>query len=153
RKKFKWEYLMQIPAAIVFGGLTDFFMWTFDFIVAGTYIERVAYMLVSLVLTATGISLEVRSKAWMVAGEMTVAAIAEVSGKKFSTVKIFFDITLVVIAAAISFLLFSNLLGDGQYNVIREGTIISAVFTGLLMKITDRLIDLGIGKRFIDRYE
>lgn len=153
RKSFKWKYLMQIPAAIVFGALTDLFIWTFDFIVADTYFERLAYMLVSLILTATGVSLEVRSKAWMVAGEMTVAALAEVSGKKFSTVKIFFDITLVAIAAAISFLLFSNLLGDGHYNVIREGTIVSAVFTGLLMKVTDKFIDRFIGKTVIDRYE
>lgn len=153
RKNFKWKYLMQIPAAIVFGALTDLFILACDSLVADTYTARLAYMCISLLLTAVGVSLEVRSKAWMVAGEMTVAAIAEVSGKKFSSVKIFFDITLVLIASAISLLLFSNPLGDGHYNVIREGTIISAVFTGMLMKITDKFIDRFIGKRFIDRYE
>lgn len=153
RKNFKWKYLMQIPAAIVFGFLTDTFILAFDFIAATTYFERVVCLLVSLILTATGVSLEVRSKAWMVAGEMTVAALAEVTGKKFSTVKIFFDIALVAIAATISYLLFAHLLGDGHYNVIREGTIASAVFTGLLMKVTDKFIDRFIGRKLIDRYE
>lgn len=153
RSKFKLESLMQIPAAIVFGTLTDVAIWAFGWIEPGTYIGRLALMALSIVITAAGISLEVAGKAWMLAGEMTDAALAEFLGVKFRNAKIGFDIFLVALAAGIAFFCFGNALGNGTENVIREGTIMSALFTGLCMKFTDKgiryIIPARIRKRLI----
>ena len=139
RSRFKLESLMQIPAAFVFGILTDLSIWALDWISPECYGMRLVLMALAIIITALGISLEVIGNAWMLAGEMTNAAVADFLGVKFRNAKIGFDITLVIIAAAISWFCFGNLLGDGQENVIREGTIMSALFTGLCMKGTDKL--------------
>ena len=105
------------------------------------YSAVLALMVLSVILTSAGISIEVRARAWMLAGEMTVAAIAETGKMKFRNVKIAFDISLVIIAAAMSMLMSGHLLGDGQQTVIREGTLVSALFTGYLMRFLDPLTD------------
>lgn len=146
RKRFRPVYLMQIPAAIVFGLLTDLSIWAFSWIHPAGYIDRLILTIVAVAVTAAGLSIEVRSRAWMVAGEMTVATLAEVSGMKFRNVKIIFDVALVVIAAAISLIAFGNPLGSDDCAVIREGTVIFALLTGLLMKFTDPVTEKLIGK-------
>ena len=107
RSRFRLESLMQIPAAIVFGLLTDLSIAAFGWIEAGTYGMKIILMCLSIVITALGISLEVEGKAWMLAGEMTVAAVADSFNVKFRNAKIFFDVFLVVIAAAIATLKFT----------------------------------------------
>ena len=77
----------------------------------------------------------------MLAGDKTTQVISEVTGIKFSNVKIYFDIFLVALSALFAWIAFGVLTGDGENVVIREGTIILAFFTGLCMKITDPLID------------
>ena len=148
RSKFKIESLMQIPAALVFGILTDLAIWAFDWISAGTYGMRVILMVLSILITALGISLEVKGNAWMLAGEMTDAALADFLGVKFRNAKIGFDIFLVVAAAAIALLAFGNPLGDNTENVIREGTVMSALLTGWCMRFTDKIADRIIPARW-----
>lgn len=144
RSKFKLEHLMQIPAAVVFGVLTDCAIWAFDWVNDGSYLMQLVLMCLSILVTALGISLEVKGNAWMLAGEMTNAALADVLNVKFRNVKIAFDIFLVVAAAAIAWFAFGNLLGNGSENVIREGTIMSALLTGLCMRFTDKLADVMV---------
>ena len=141
RRRFKLESLMQIPAALVFGILTDLSIWAFDWIVAGSYGIRVLLMVLSIVITALGISLEVKGNAWMLAGEMTDAALADFLGIKFRNAKIGFDIFLVAAAAVTAWVAFGNPLGDSTENVIREGTVMSALLTGWCMRFTDKIAD------------
>ena len=145
-RKFQPRYLMQIPAAIVFGVLTDLAIWAFDWINVVTEAGRLLLCLLTVVVTALGVSMEVIGGAWMLAGEQTTAAISEVSGKPFSSVKIWFDVFLVVISALFALIVWRNPFGDGVNNVIREGTLILAIFTGLCMKVTDPLCMKLFGK-------
>ena len=148
RSKFKIESLMQIPAALVFGILTDLSILAFDWISAGSYGMRVLLMVLSIIITALGISLEVKGNAWMLAGEMTDAALADFLGIKFRNAKIGFDIFLVVVAALTAWLAFGNPLGNSAENVIREGTVMSALFTGWCMRYTDKIADRIIPARW-----
>lgn len=148
RSKFKIESLMQIPAALVFGILTDLSILAFDWISAGSYGMRVLLMVLSIIITALGISLEVKGNAWMLAGEMTDAALADFLGIKFRNAKIGFDIFLVVVAALTAWLAFGNPLGNSAENVIREGTVMSALLTGWCMRYTDKIADRIIPTRW-----
>ena len=146
-KRFKWEYLMQIPAAFVFGYMCDGAIWLFDAIgsPATNYMVQILLSLGAVVLTAVGIKLEVIGDGWILAGDKTTAVLAEVFRKPFGTVKVWFDITLVAITALFAWVCFGLLTGNGSTVVIREGTLILAILTGLCMRVTDPLVDRIVG--------
>ena len=140
-RKFKAAYLMQIPAAFVFGYLCDAAIWACQGIPAATYAARMVLCLGSVLLTAIGIHIEVIAGAWILAGDKLTDVIAQVTGSKFSNVKIIIDIVLVALSAAFAWLAFRSFFGNGADIVIREGTLILALMTGLCMKLTDPVVD------------
>ena len=141
RKKFKLSFLMQIPAAFVFACLCDACIWMIHGIHVTSYAMQMIFCILTVIVTAIGVRMEIVGNAWMLAGEKIVAVISDVTGIKFNNVKIFFDIFLVALSALFAQLVFGVLTGDGENVVIREGTIILALFTGLCMKVTDPLVD------------
>lgn len=142
RKRFRLSFLMQIPAAFVFGYLCDAAIWIFDAGVPATrYGLQLFLSLAAVVTTAVGIKLEVLGGAWMLAGDKTVAVLAEESRRPFGTVKVLFDVGLVAGTALLAWLFFGVLTGNGNTVIIREGTLILAVLTGLCMRLTDPLIE------------
>ena len=86
---------------------------------------------------AVGIVLQVRSKTLVQPGEGAVLAISVVTRKAFGTIKVFFDCFLVLSAAVLGFLILNEIVG------IREGTLISAILVGSLVK--------GISKLFPEK--
>lgn len=146
RRNFKFRYLMQIPAAVVFGLLTDAAIWAFSWVDASGYAMRLVLCIVSVAITALGISLEVCGNSWMLAGEQTVAAISEITKKPFGNMKIAFDISLMAFSMIFGFFAFGNVLGNGELMVVREGTLIQALLTGFLMKYTDPVCGRVFGK-------
>lgn len=143
RKRFKLKYLMQIPAAFVFGYMCDGAIWLFDSIQAPAtnYAVQILLCLAAVVVTALGIKLEVLGRSWILAGDMTTAILADEVKKPFGTVKVIFDVALVAITALLAWIFFGLLTGNGSTVVIREGTIILAVLTGLCMRVTDPLLE------------
>ncbi len=154
RKKFKLSYLMQIPAAFVFGYLCDGAIWLFDAInaPATSYGIQILLSLVAVVLTAVGIKLEVLGQGWILAGDMTTAVLSNVTHTSFSTVKVIFDLAMVAVTAVFAWVAFGLLTGNGSTVVIREGTLILALLTGLCMRLTDPLIDKLFGP-LVPRHE
>ena len=147
RKDFKLRYLMQIPAAFVFGYMCDAAIWLFDAIEAPAthYAVQILLSLASVVLTAIGIKLEVVGNGWILAGDKIVAVLADVLHRPFSSMKIIVDVTLVVLTAAFAWFSFGLLTGNGSTVVIREGTLILAFLTGICMRFTDRYVEKIFG--------
>lgn len=154
RKDFKLRYLMQIPAAFVFGYLCDGAIMLFDALAspASTYWVQILLSLVAVVLTAIGIKLEVLGEGWILAGDMMTAVLSKVTRAPFSTVKVLFDLALVMVTAVFSYFAFGLLSGNGSTVVIREGTLILAFLTGLCMRVTDPLLDKIFGP-LVPRHE
>jgi uncharacterized membrane protein YczE len=142
-KRFELRYLMQLPAAFVFGYMCDASIWLFNAIQAPAtnYLVQILLSLAAVVLTAVGIKLEVVGDGWILAGDKIVAVISEATRTPFSRVKVLFDVALVVLTAAFSYFAFGLLDGNGFTVVIREGTLILAILTGICMRFTDPLID------------
>lgn len=142
-KRFKLKYLMQIPAAFVFGYMCDGAIWLFDSInaPATNYTGQILLSLAAVVITALGIKIEVLGRSWMLAGDMLTAVMADESKKPFGTVKVIFDVVLVAVTALLAWVFFGLLTGNGSTVVIREGTLILAILTGLCMRVTDPLLD------------
>ena len=129
RKKFQLIQLLQIPLSFLFGWFTDLGMWIVSFIPVNTYPVRIVMVVIGIVILGFGISLSVIANVIMNSGEAFVKAISDTFHRNFGNVKIAFDVLCVIIALVLS-LIFFNFTIVGT----REGTIISALLTGVVVK-------------------
>lgn len=129
RKKFQLIQLLQIPLSFLFGWFTDFGMWIVSFIPVNSYPMRIVMVIVGVVILGFGVSLSVIANVIMNSGEAFVKAVSDTLHKDFGSEKIRFDIFCVVTSIILS-LIFFNFTIVGT----REGTIISAVLTGMVVK-------------------
>lgn len=148
-KEFSWKHVLQVLPILIFGYLIDGAIWLFDALdaPATNYWVQILLCLGAVVLTAVGIRLEVVGQGWILPADNTIHVITERHKLKFSTVKVILDIALVAITAILALVFFSRLDGNGTTVVIREGTLIQAVLTGLCMKVTDPWVERIFGGR------
>lgn len=130
RKKFQPIQLLQIPLSFLFGWFTDFCMWIVSSIPVHSYFIRLLMIAAGIAILGFGIALSVIANVIMNSGEAFVKAISESIHKDFGNVKIVFDISCVAAALLLS-LLFFNFTIVGT----REGTVLSALFTGIAVKL------------------
>lgn len=145
RKKFQLIQLLQIPLSFLFGCFTDFGLWLVDFIPVDNYIVRLIMVVIGIVILGFGVSLSVSANVIMNSGEAFVKAISDTINKNFGNVKIAFDVCCVVTALILSLLFF-----DFTIKGTREGTIISALCTGLVVKLFQKLTDKPVNRLVSD---
>lgn len=134
-RKFYWrELLGQAFITLPFGYSIDVFMYLLGWYNPVTPLEKWAGCLVSIVVIAFGIFLEVRAKIFLTAGEGFVNVMAFVTRKNFSLLKNCFDITLVAISIIISIFEIGELRGVGL------GTIAAAVLVGRMVYVYERYV-------------
>ena len=134
RKHFQLIQLLQVPLSFLFGWFTDFGMWIVSRIPADSYPVRLLMVVIGIVILGFGISLSVTANVIMNSGEAFVKAVSDISGREFGNVKIVFDISCVILALLLSLLFFHfTIVGT------REGTVISALFTGIVVKFFQNL--------------
>ena len=129
RKRFQPIQLLQVPLSFLFGWFTNFGMWIVSFIPVNSYIMRLTMVIVGVVILGFGIALSVIANVIMNSGEAFVKAVSEQIHKEFGNVKIAFDVLCVIMALILSLLFF-------EFTIVgtREGTIISALLTGVVVK-------------------
>lgn len=129
RKNFKLIELLQIPVSFLFGYFTDIGMLCVQIISAQAYAVRLALVLLGTVVLGFGISLSVIANVVMNSGEAFVKAVAMSTHKEFGNIKIGFDISCVIMSVLLSLVFF-------RFRVVgtREGTLIAAMCTGLVVK-------------------
>ncbi|MBR5273342.1 MAG: YitT family protein [Clostridia bacterium] len=129
RKKFRLIQLMQIPLSVFFGYFTDFGVWLVSSIPNNTYAMKFALLIVGMIVISFGVSLTVIADVILNSGEALVKAISDTLNKNFGNVKVFVDISYVLTTCILSLIMFGDkIIG------IREGTLISAVCMGLIVK-------------------
>ena len=136
RRQFKPFQLLQIVVNVVFSASIDVFMAMLSFYAPQQLFTRVLSAIAGCIVLAFGISVEVAPDLIMVPGEGIVAAISKVSGRRFGSVKVAFDVTLILIAAALSWVFFGDLVGVGV------GTLLSAVSVGQFVNLINRHVPL-----------
>jgi len=130
RRNFKLIQLVQIPLSFIFGYFTDFGLWMIKDIPNENYIVRLLLVFAGIVFIGFGISLGIIADVVLNSGEGFVKALADIIKKDFGTVKIVFDVSWVLFSMVLSLILF-----DGKLIGTREGTILSAIFVGVAVKI------------------
>ena len=135
RKNFQLIQLLQVPLSFLFGWFTDFGMWLVSFIPVNSYPVRLIMVVVGIAVLGFGISLAVIANVVMNSGEAFVKAVSDTINKEFGNVKIAFDILCVIFSIVLSLIFFDfTIVGT------REGTFISAIFTGVFVKIFSRIL-------------
>ena len=129
-RQFGIVQMMQLPAVLVFGIFIDFWMWATAPLIADNYIWQVFMCVAGSAVLGLGISLEIVCNATVLPGEGMVIAIAYKTRKMFANIKILFDITLVISAAALALAVLGEIVG------LREGTVLSAFLVGQFVKLT-----------------
>ena len=135
-RKFPPLQLLQLAATAVFSGFLDVSMALLSWLQPAGLAEKLVSLLAGCAVLALGIAIEVAPDILVVPGEGIVRAIALVSGNKFGSVKVAFDVALVLIAVALSLLFFHRLRGMGA------GTVISALLVGRLVNLYNRRLPL-----------
>ncbi len=134
KKRFRLIQILQIPANILFSALIDISMKILSGFQPEMLITKIISLSAGCLVLALGIAVEVAPGVITVPGEEIVRAIAEVTNKKFGTVKVYFDSILILIAVALSFLFFGELKGVGI------GTVVSALTVGRFVNLINRYV-------------
>lgn len=136
RNRFQPIQLMQVPLSVLFGWFTDLCMWMVTPIPVSAYPIRLLMVAIGILILGFGISLSVTANVIMNSGEAFVKAIADTIHQAFGDVKIAFDVFCVLMALVLSLIFF-----DFRIVGTREGTILSALFTGVTVKFWSRKLE------------
>ena len=128
RSRFHYSSFFQIPIVSVFSWFIDLHMGWTAWIGDDPYAVRFLWGLLGNLFLAFGIYWQVASKTIVQPGEGMVLAFSVVLRKSFGTVKVWNDVTLVLLAAALGFVCLGHVVG------VREGTVVSAFLVGFLIK-------------------
>lgn len=123
------DLLLQIPVSLLFGLFVDITMSILSFWHPMVYWEQILSCLLGCVIMGLGIALEVVADVCMNSGEYVLHIASGKFNKEFGTIKILFDITLVLIAVGCSWIM------GGRIDGVREGTVLVAVFTGPVVRL------------------
>ena len=128
RKKYDWIQLLQLPIAFLFGLMTDFAVSTLAFLHPVGYVQQWLLCGIGILLVAVGVSFEVTANVVTLAGEGFVLAVCKICPIKFGTMKVGFDVSLVLISCILSALFLHGIYG------VREGTVAAAILVGSISK-------------------
>lgn len=145
RRDFKLHMLLQVVASTVFGFMVTLASNLFAFLPAPeSYGMRLVFLLLSIPMVALGVMLYLAPNILPTPGEGLSLAVSKKIGKPVATCKMLVDCCLVVTSALTSFLYFRGLVG------VREGTVISALLVGFVMKRMMRVCNPALLK-FVER--
>lgn len=100
-----------------------------SYIPVNDYAVKILLVITGIIILGFGISLSVIANVIMNSGEAFVKAVSDKTKMNFGNIKVGFDICCVVLSVLISFFLFK-----GKIVGAREGTVLTAVFTGFMVK-------------------
>lgn len=124
KRDFHPVQFLQILVNLLFSGLIDLSMGALSFFQPQALWLRLLSLGIGCLILAFGICIEVAPDVLVVPGEGVVRALSKKTRRTFGTVKVYFDVSLIAIAALLSLAFFHKLNGVGV------GTVVSAVAVG-----------------------
>lgn len=130
RRDFEIVQLFQLLIGFFFGLLIDINMLLTEWINYSNIISNGIAQIAGCSILGFGIAMEVKCGSVTMPGEGITIAISRVTGKPFAKMKIRVDISLVVIAVMLSYLL----LGSWQWQIVGIGTLFAMVYVGVVVR-------------------
>lgn len=140
KKRFGPDRLLQLVASLIFGIWIDFFNMVFQNLGSEVYLVRWVLLIISSLVTATGLAVQVTAGFALMPPEAFVKVVANEKKLDFGKIKTIFDLTMATTSISLSLIFLGALKG------IREGTIFGAVFIGQIISAVSPKL------RFISRY-
>lgn len=142
------EILLQIPFSFLFSAFIDFNMALTSPLHPSTYVLSIALLLAGCIVQSIGVVLEIKPRVAMMSAEAFVKYASQHYNREFGKFKVYFDVTLVTLAAVLSFLFTQRIEG------IREGSLIAACITGYIVSFLNRkIITRKTLRRFIPVFQ
>ena len=141
-KGFEKRQYLQLVIGFIFSFFVDFSLMIVNFINPIGYINQFLLLLFSCLVVAFGVLLEIQTEVVYLPADGVIVAISKVLKKDFPKVKPFVDTSMVIIAAVLSIVFLGYLAG------VREGTIISALIIGPIVKILKKYFDSPVSRLF-----
>lgn len=141
-KGFEKRQYLQFIVGSVFSFFVDFSVMLVNFINPIGYINQFLLLLFSCLVVAFGVLLEIQTEVVYLPADGVIVAISQVLKKEFPKVKPFVDTSMVIIAAVLSIVFL------GYFAGVREGTIISALIIGPIVKILKKYFDSPVSRLF-----
>lgn len=135
RGDFEKRQYLQLVIGTIFSFFIDFSMMLVGFINPVGYLNQMILLLISCVVVAFGVLLEIQTEIVYLPADGVIVAISKVLKKEFPKVKPFVDTSMVIIAAVLSVVFLGYLAG------VREGTVISAIIIGPIVKVLKKYLD------------
>ena len=137
KKLINVKILLQIPVAFLFGIIIDFFKNIMCF-QAEPLILKISLMVMSIIFTALGMHFMLSMKLVQNPPDGTVNILAHLLNKNIGTVKVGYDIFMVIISIIVGIVFLHDLKGFGI------ATILSAIFVGKTLALIKKYIPLEI---------
>ncbi|CUH95836.1 putative membrane protein [Propionispora sp. 2/2-37] len=128
RQQFQYIQMLQVPMTGIFGSFIDFTMFLLSTVAPEIYIGKIVVLLLGICSMALGIALEIIGNVVILPGEGIVKSIADHWNFEFGNTKTCFDTSIVFFAGLLSWIYFGEVRG------IREGTLLSALITGSIVR-------------------
>lgn len=140
RKNYRPVNLLQAAVVFVFSYFTDLTLAIVSPLQVDSYPLRLILCIVSCIIMAFGVFLEVKASLIVMASEGAISVISDKTHLDFGTVKIILDWGFIALSCVISLLAFRKLNG------VREGTVIAAFLVGFFIRFYNRHF------RFADKF-
>lgn len=128
--QLKWsEIMVEILLSFIFGDLIDWTMSWLRHVIMQNYWQSLLLLLFGCLVISLGAYFEVIADVAMLPGDAFVRAISRYFNIEYGKIRVMSDISMSVIGAIICLTFLSNLSG------VREGTLISALVVGNLVKL------------------
>lgn len=127
-KEFKREQYLQLLVGPVLGVAIDGWSLIISLYLTENYLVKLGMVILGCIIIALSTIIQLKANVVNNPAEGIVKAIAYKKNKEFGDIKLYFDITLVIIALIISFVTLGEIQG------VREGTIISAIIIGPMIR-------------------
>ncbi|MGI6073844.1 MAG: DUF6198 family protein [Fermentimonas sp.] len=132
--KLSFTQYIQIPLLILFGLFIDFNLFLTKGLVMSGYWMQLLTIVWSCFAMAFGVFLELKSDIGYLPGDGLTFVISDTYDKDFGKTKVGMDISVVLIAIILAFVFTGGLAG------VREGTIIAAIFVGVIVRFFQKNI-------------
>ena len=137
-KTFRPRQFLQLPCVLLFSIFIDLGLWITHSVIPETWPFRMGMTLLGCTIMAFGIMLEITSNTMVIPGEGFVLALAYRSKLPFGNLKVINDVSLVIAAAVLGWLCL------GKIDGLREGTIVTAFLTGVIIRFFSRCFRMRI---------
>lgn len=127
-KEFKREQYLQLLVGPVLGVAIDGWSLIISLYLTENYLVKLGMVILGCIIIALSTIIQLKANVVNNPAEGIVKAIAYKTNKEFGDIKLYFDITLVIIALIISYVTLGEIQG------VREGTIISAIIIGPMIR-------------------